>query len=126
VARIIINNGNAGTLFLHSELITHFEADGNYCRAFYADGKEQDLWLSMKRLEEILVSQLPTTAPPFLKVGRSLIVNVRYIVRITPQKHEMELHGTEMKEHLVLKASEVALTGLLDYLTVKLSNQNTH
>lgn len=111
MALLRINNGNASLLMVDTSQIIHIEADGNYCVMYLSDGTAEDLWISMKRFEE-LASEQVDGATELIRVGKGTIVNRTYIYRITPKKGELELAGGEMDKHLVIHASEKALTTL--------------
>lgn len=66
-----------GLFLLRPDDIAYIEADRDYARMFFANGAKEDVF---ERLGEIEKKLPPET---FLRTGKSIIVNIKYIRKIT-------------------------------------------
>ncbi len=73
-------------------------ADGNYCDIMLSDGKRRTMTFQLHFFEETF-RQLHNNT--FVRVGRSLIVNTRFIHYISLTEQQLELHGRNLREHIV-------------------------
>ena len=72
--------------------VAYVEADGNYVRVTCSNGQHFHLNYSVGDFQEIL---LTNGCDYFIKIGRSLIVNMRFIIRVCPQKGSLLLSDGE-------------------------------
>lgn len=73
-------------------------ADGNYCDITLSNGKSRTLTFQLHFFDEIF-QQLHNNT--FVRIGRSLIVNKRYIHFINLTEQVLVLYGGELKEQIV-------------------------
>ena len=78
--------------------IVYVRADGNYCDLVLTNGTRRKMTFQLHFFEEIF-QQLQNNT--FVRVGRSLIVNKRYIFVINLPEQQLILSGGDMKEHIV-------------------------
>jgi two-component system LytT family response regulator len=86
-------NGNArlrfytrsGFTFFSVDEIIYLEAEGNYSTIFLANGKDETLTLSLGLIEEEL------SAKDFLRVNRSVIINLKYLSRVNRRNRTCHL-----------------------------------
>jgi DNA-binding LytR/AlgR family response regulator len=71
--------------------IVYIAAEGNYSRFKMADGDDPLLVCQLGQLEEIMRTQLKEVENRFLRVGRSLIINLDYVYAINPSKGQLIL-----------------------------------
>lgn len=91
--------------------IVYIAAEGNYSRFKMADNDEQVLVCQLGQLEEIMREQLNKEDNRFLRVGRSLIINLDYVYVINPSKSQLILsNGCGVRYPIT--ASKDALTAL--------------
>lgn len=91
------------------------DADGNYS-ALTTIGDERLLVnLQLGQIEQMLVEQLPTFSHNFVRIGKSLIVNLQYIRYVNVPKQKLSLYDKNGKKYQ-LKASKEALRKLKEYL----------
>ena len=76
---------NSGLLLVKAEDIAYVEGDGNYARMALASGESEAIF---ERLGEIEMALPPDI---FLRVGKSLIVNKRYVRRINVRKSTAQI-----------------------------------
>ncbi len=90
------------------------EADGNYSDLVLYTGQKRKLTFKLIKFEEIF-SQL--TNNPFIRVGKSLIVNRRYVFLVNIPQQELILAGSGMPQQFIRSASREALKELKDLMT---------
>lgn len=78
--------------------IVYVRADGNYCDITMSNGKSRTMTFQLHFFEEIF-QQLHNNT--FVRVGRSLIVNKRYIHFINLTEQQLELFGGSLREQIV-------------------------
>ena len=78
--------------------IVYVRADGNYSDLVLTNGKSRKMTFQLHFFEEIF-QQLQNNT--FVRVGRSLIVNKRYIYVINLTEQQLILSGGELKEPIV-------------------------
>ena len=78
--------------------IVYVRADGNYCDLALTNGTRRKMTFQLHFFEEIFQSLQYNT---FVRVGRSLIVNKRYIFVINLPEQQLILFGGNIKEPIV-------------------------
>ncbi len=104
-------SNSTGLYRFPSDSIVYVAAEGNYSRFKMADGDEQVLVCQVGQLEEIIRAQLGEYATRFLRVGRSLIINLDYVYVIYPSKGQLILSDCHGMRY-TLQASKDALAAL--------------
>lgn len=66
------------------------KADGNYSTICQADGRTVIVTMQLGEMEERIADMLGTDHP-FMRIGRSLIVNMSYIVYVNPARQKLTL-----------------------------------
>ena len=78
--------------------IVYVRADGNYSDLMLTNGKNRKMTFQLHFFDEVF-QQLQNNT--FVRVGRSLIVNKRYIFVINLTEQQLILSGGDMKEPIV-------------------------
>ena len=78
--------------------IVYVRADGNYSDLVLTNGKSRKMTFQLHFFDEVF-QQLQNNM--FVRVGRSLIVNKRYIYVINLTEQQLILSGGDMKEPIV-------------------------
>ena len=78
--------------------IVYVRADGNYSDLVLTNGKSRKMTFQLHFFDEVF-QQLQNNM--FVRVGRSLIVNKRYIYVINLTEQQLILSGGELKEPIV-------------------------
>ena len=69
-----------------------FNADGNYTNIHYIGGQKQTIALGLSKVEKLVSSAYPVGKPsPFVRLGRSLLINQMYLCHIDTQKQKIIL-----------------------------------
>lgn len=101
-------------LYLRLEQVLYFQADGNYCNVFFADGSVlKALTYQRAEIARMIEDQVPEDCSRrFVLLGKSYLVNVDYVLRVQPGRllltFNVNRNGTLNK--LSLKASRQALS----------------
>lgn len=71
-------------------------ADGNYTNVMYIDGQTVVLSLGLSKVEGLVGQAYPKgTKSPFVRMGRSMIINQSYLNRINILKQKLYLYDYE-------------------------------
>ena len=69
-----------------------FNADGNYTNIHYIGGQKQVISIGLTKMEKLVSSAYPAgQASSFVRVGRSFLVNQRYLCHIDTLKQKIVL-----------------------------------
>lgn len=118
---LLIHTTNEAYRFTPTQVIS-IEADGNYSNVRLTDGNEYLVSYQLGQVESILREQLGCTDHTFVRVGKSLIINLNEVrhINITRQTLEMNSIGGEK---LIFTASREALKKLM-HLLIETSKKN--
>ena len=81
-------NSRDGLIVLEMDKLAYIQADGNYANLVYMCGDSVLVTLGLSKLEEVIRRAWPCEkVSPFVRMGRSLIINQTYLseVRINTQ-----------------------------------------
>lgn len=90
VKHIIISKGTE-LLRVPSDRLIYISSDGNYSNVVTLDGKTHLVSLQLGQVEDLIADQLGEEESSFLRLGRSLIINVNYIYLIDVAKQHLVL-----------------------------------
>jgi len=102
--------------------ILAIQADHNYSTAILSDGSEQLISMQLGQVEELLKKQLGGKALLFVRVGRSVIINLDYIFAINLTKGQMTLRA-ESGKRVSFNASREALHSLKNLIENQANKQ---
>lgn len=94
---------------VQSDDIILVHADGNYSQLMLYTGKKHTMTFQLHYFNEIF-QKLKNN--PFIRVGRSLIVNKNYIYLVNLPEQKMILTGGKLDDEYELRASKEALKEL--------------
>lgn len=94
---------------VRTDEIAYVQADGNYSDLYLFNGKSHKMTFKLHFFNETF-EQLHNNM--FVRVGRSLIVNKKYIYIINLIEHKLVLSGKDLRGEFTLKASKEALADL--------------
>ena len=87
----------------------YISSDGNYSKVFTQDGHYHLVAYQLGQMEDILGDQLGEEETPFVRIGKSLIVNRDFIYLIDVSEQIIVVSDCKGQFHK-LKASRKALT----------------
>ena len=96
--------------------IVFVQADENYSDVYLFNGKPHKMTFKLKFFEDAFL-QLQNNF--FIRVGKSLIVNKKYIYVINISTQELLLSGSRLSVEFKLRASKDALKELKDQIEVE-------
>lgn len=113
MAEYIYFNSRDELLRLDAPSIVYFEAEGNYTRIVLANGFEGLVCINLGRMETLLTAKLQEKAQRFARIGKRHIINLNYILQITPLKQTLILSDQKTFQYS-LDVSKEALKNLKD------------
>lgn len=96
--------------------IVCIEADGNYCNLYLDNGNTYLLSFQLGYLESMIKEQLAYTNHSFVRVGKSLIINMDELLCINLTRQTLEMNSSSASDKCVFKASKEALKKLMNLL----------
>ena len=114
VAYIIISKG---TEFLRvpQDKLVYISSEGNYSNVVTVDNRQRLVTYQLGQLEGMIGEQLGEKGSHFLRIGRSLIINIDYIYLIDISKQQLVLSDCAGCYH-ELSASREVLIKLKAYM----------
>lgn len=95
MARICINTRDE-LIIIDLSKVAFMRADGNYTNVMYIDGQTVVLSLGLSKVEGLVGQAYPKgTKSPFVRMGRSMIINQSYLNRINILKQKLYLYDYE-------------------------------
>lgn len=89
--RLCINSRDE-LIIIDLEKVAYLRAQGNYTEVMYIEGQSLLLTLGLSRLETMIRDSMPKDRPGiFARMGRSLIINQRYLTRISVLNQKLTL-----------------------------------
>jgi DNA-binding LytR/AlgR family response regulator len=122
VAYIIISKG---TEFLRvpQDKLVYISSEGNYSNVVTVDNRQRLVTFQLGQLEGMIGEQLGEKGSHFLRIGRSLIINIDYIYLIDVSKQQLVLSDCAGCYH-ELSASREVLIKLKAYMESLSMKQN--
>ena len=112
--KLLIHTVNEAYSF-HPDQVICIEADGNYCNLHLSNGNEYLLSFQLGQVESIIKEQLSYTNHSFVRVGKSLIINMDELLCVNITKQTLEMNPPS-GEKLLFNASREALKKLMNML----------
>lgn len=95
--------------------LVYIKADGNYSAIFVTDGNEYVITLQLGQIEQRMSSVAEPGDNRFVRIGKSLIVNLDFVIQVNPSRQRLTLSDCRSFRYDV-SASREALRSLKDYL----------
>ncbi len=93
--------------------IVYFEAEGNYTKIVLANGYEALVCMNLGKMEKMISTKLQEKANRFARIGKRHIINMGYILQISPLKQTLILSDQKCFNY-TLDVSKEALKNLKD------------
>lgn len=108
--------GNCNEVFrIATEDILYVLASGNCSVFHFTYGDTISILLTIGKVEENLINLCPQTSKDFVRVGRSLIINLSHLLYINFSDEKLVLLDRN-KERKEVKASTASLKELADFI----------
>lgn len=112
--KLLIHTVNEAYSFNPNQVIC-IEADGNYSNLHLSNGNEYLLSFQLGQVENIIKEQLSYSNHSFVRVGKSLIINMDELICVNITKQTLEMNQPS-GERLLFNASREALKKLMNFL----------
>ena len=112
--KLLIHTVNEAYSFDPNQIIC-IEADGNYSNLHLSNGNEYLLSFQLGQVESIIKEQLSYSNYSFVRVGKSLIINMDELICVNITKQTLEMNQPS-GEKLLFNASREALKKLMNFL----------
>ena len=90
--------------------IVFFEADGNYTEIITTNKQKACLCMNLGNIEQALATQLGNEARCFMRIGKSVIVNIQYIYLIDVIRQQLILSDFKHFTYAVPASKEALKT----------------
>lgn len=97
--------------------VAFFEADANYCNIVFINGAKATILTSLTNIETLLSEQYKGSIPVFIRIGKKIIVNSRFIFKINVQKQKITLTDYVSPNILEVSVSKESLKNLKNLYT---------
>ena len=115
MAEYIYFNSRDELLRIDVPNIVFFEAEGNYTKIVLANGHESLVCMNLGKMEKMITAKLQEKAHRFARIGKRHIINMGYILQISPLKQTLIL--SDQKSFLYsLDISKEALKNLKELI----------
>ena len=94
------------------ERVVYVESDGNYSTMVLHDKTQLVFTMNLAHCQQMMEEQLGREAMTFIRIGKQLIINRRYIFKINVNKQQLVMSNTEVNQAFTLQASKEALKQL--------------
>jgi len=114
---LTISNANE-LIRIPAESLVYVSSDGNYSDMGTRDGHKHTVTVQLGMIEEMIKDQMPGRSREFVRIGKSLIVNLSFVHYIYPSKKQIVLSDCHTFK-FSLEASKEALKLLKEYVEPK-------
>lgn len=112
-------NSRDELVVLNLDAVAYMEADGNYSNVYTIEGMKIMLGLGIGKLEQaIAAAYSPGAGSPFIRLGRSHIINQNFLFRINISKQKIILsdfgknnYAITVNRQLLKKYKELVRSG---------------
>lgn len=117
---LILSNSNE-FIRISADSLVYISSDGNYSDIYTRDGEKRTVTLQLGMIEETIAQQFKGDNQ-YVRIGKSLIVNLQFLHYINPSKKQLILSDNHTFKYN-LEASREALKQLKDYFEQNMKQQ---
>ena len=111
MAKFIVISSKTELLKVPSDRLMFITSDGNYSKVYTLDGKYRQVACQLGQIEDLIGKQLGEEDTPFIRIGKSLIVNMDFIYLIDISEQTIIVSDFQGQYHK-LSASRKALLSI--------------
>lgn len=115
MSHFLIISTNTDLICVAQDRFAYAISEGNYASIIFTDGGKQFVTCQLGHIETLINEQLNDNNNNFIRIGRSLIINRKYIHYINPTKQQLILADGIHPRH-TLSASKKALQQLKEFI----------
>lgn len=119
---VILSNSNVLVRVIASDII-YISSEGSYSTMVLIDGRKHVFSFNLSSFEKQLETQLGLESQIFIRLGKSLIINSKYIYSINVPAQELILSCSSIPGELILNASRDALKSLKSMIEINLKTR---
>lgn len=119
--KIIVFNTRDELLSLRASCIVCFKADGNYTQLVLANGSKYTVCMNLSNMEKALAQQLGESANRYARVGKSHIINLKFIQHLSIPRQRIIL-GDGIGQNFAISISREAIKKLKSIIINSVSN----
>ena len=119
---VILSNSNVLVRVIASDII-YISSDGSYSTMVLIDGRKHMFSFNLSSFEKQLETQLGLESQMFIRRGKSLIINSKYIYSINVPSQELILSCSSIQGEFILNASRDALKSLKSMIEINLKTR---
>lgn len=119
---LVLTNSN-DLVRVSPDRIVYISSDGNYSTMVLVNEDEHLFTFNLGTFEKVIEQQLGIEAQMFIRLGKSLIINARYIYYVNVSKQQIILSDSGFPHKFTLSASKEALRALKSVLEENLKNR---
>lgn len=112
MSKYLVLTNNNEVVRVTPDRIVYILSDGNYSTMVLANKDEHLFTFNLASFEKIIEQQLGTDAQTFIRLGKSLIINGKYIYYVNVSKQQIILSDNSFSNKFTLSASREALKAL--------------
>lgn len=94
--------------------VLYIQSDGNYSMLYLTNGEARLITAQLGQLEQLIDRQFAGDEPTFVRIGKTLIINIRYVFYINPTKQQLQMLDIRQTRH-DLSVSQRALRELKEW-----------
>lgn len=111
---VIVNSSEL--VRISPERVVYISSDGNYSTLVLSNKQERLFTFNLSSFQSVIEKQLQANANDFIRIGKGLIINRKYIYYINPSKQQLILSGENLSDTFDLSASKEALRQLKEVI----------
>lgn len=111
---LVISTANE-LLRVAAKHIIYISSDGNYSNLLLQGGEMRMVTFQLGQIERMIADQLPDIGKTFIRIGKSLIINVNNVFSINVSRQQLILVDNAQGRY-TLSASKEALKALKEYI----------
>ena len=118
---LTISNANE-LIRIPAESLVYIASEGNYSDIHTRNGQRRTVTMQLGVIEELIDKQLKESKRTFVRIGRSLIVNLHFVHYVQPARQQLILSDGHTFQ-ITTEASKEALKKLRDFFDNELKRQ---
>ena len=89
-------------IVIDTEMVAYVNANSNYSDIYFIKGGKKTLSMTISKVESLLKQSYSNISDyPFVRIGRSLLINQKYLVHIDLLKEKLLLSDYDGHSHLL-------------------------
>ena len=125
MTKYLVLTNSSDLVRVSPDRIAYISSDGNYSTMVLTDQEEHVFSFNLAAFEKNIEQQLGIEAQAFIRLGKSLIINGKYIYYVNASKQQIILSDSSFPNKFMLSASKEALKALKTVLEESIKSRRT-